>query len=62
MEWQQIETAPRDGTNFLAALNFGGMWEYAVMLWDEYEEDWVDGNGMIIGVPWLWSEIVEPQA
>lgn len=35
MNWQTIETAPRDGTEILGARKIEGVWFYGVMHWND---------------------------
>lgn len=58
--WQPIETAPKDGTEFIACLNYGENQEFAVMIWHECEEDWTDTFGAIIGLPTHWMPSPTP--
>lgn len=60
MIWQPIETAPRDGTEFIAHLDLGCGAEFAVMLWHEGMEDWTDTFGAIIGLPIHWMPLPSP--
>ena len=50
VDWFPIDDAPRDGTEFLACLNYGGTDEYAVMRW-------TDCFGEIVGMPVAWQPI-----
>lgn len=58
-EWQTIETAPKDGNEFLALV----LDEHHIMVWDLDEQDWFEANSQsIIGVPTHWMPLPEPPA
>lgn len=69
MDWQSIETAPRDGTEVL------GFWSYvyiedtgptigmSVVSWEKHDfgEGWTDGDGLAnAGVYTHWMPLPEP--
>ena len=53
MEWQPIETAPKDGTRILWCCynveHSRGPWFYSVIYWPDYEDCW--DNGFWIPLP-----------
>ena len=61
LEWQPIESAPRDGTVILGAIEWSpGQWEYAAIWWGE--GGWDDGDYNIAGrpAPSHWKMITPP--
>ena len=77
MFWQPIETAPKDGTEILAAVrypvdeNFPGVWNTLFIYWDAYFGEHPEGiwaydyeKPITSGKPTHWMEVpryVEPE-
>jgi hypothetical protein len=55
-EWQPIETAPKDGTEFLA---FQPGWELDFAWWDQARGMWMDRHGDQT-VPTHWIPLPPP--
>jgi hypothetical protein len=58
MDWQPIETAPRDGTEILV---WGGGHDVASVWWQDGDED-VWFNGDVIVHPTHWMPLPKPPA
>lgn len=57
MEWQPIETAPKDGTEILGAWYYGG-WSYQPMIW---RNGWVKKfDAMSLLNPSHWMPLPPP--
>lgn len=73
MDWQPIESAPKDGTKILAIENFTYEWEdengvaktrpgdWCVVSWHPQHEEWI-GFGMMLSsfTPTHWMPLPEP--
>jgi hypothetical protein len=65
MNWQPIETAPRDGRMFLAywapfAGNNPAHGEMDVIFYDPLHDEWTDTDGGMFAEPSYWMELPEP--
>ena len=67
-KWQNIETAPKDGTEILACYsrkhgNGQHFKEYSIVKWDSSMKDWVaraDGTDVIKAEGWYGAEYLYP--
>lgn len=64
IDWQPMETAPKDGTQILIALDTACGWEFDVVYWDGYDKDypWICGqyDGYPADRPDCWSPLTPP--
>jgi hypothetical protein len=57
MEWQPIETAPKDGTEILTYREAGLM---AVAVWDPFWKGWICVDGAALMAVTHWQPLPEP--
>lgn len=66
MNWQPIETAPKDGTEILLAEYLFGAWDYVVGFWDDARiddsEGWTEGRDLSLLNPSHWAAIDAPES
>lgn len=62
MKWQPIETAPKDGTPFLAACKWGigGDWYYVTMHYKN-DQPLVSWTHEVVREPTHWKPIKQPK-
>lgn len=60
MEWQPIETVPRDRSNVIVAQFFEGEWWIAVAWFDQWDGSWVESNIGFDCEPSHWMPLPKP--
>jgi hypothetical protein len=63
MEWQPIETAPKDGSEFLACYARQGNC-MVLVYWDRAHSPWISKGGFVSGFEYNathWTPVVPPK-